>query len=43
VLLDNQHGIEKDGWVTLSDLHRTQTTDVHLEPTRKPWQRPTAR
>ena len=43
VLLDNQKGINKDGWVTLEDLHRTQTTDVELEPTRRPWQRPDAR
>ncbi|MBX9725221.1 MAG: hypothetical protein K2X81_27705, partial [Candidatus Obscuribacterales bacterium] len=40
VLLDNQHGIQKDGWVTLSDLHKTQTQDIQLDPTRKPWQRP---
>lgn len=40
ILLDNQHGVSKDGWVTLAELHRTQTQAIQLEPTRKPWQRP---
>lgn len=41
VLLDNQHGEKKDGWVTLRDLHRTQTEqNYECEPTIRRWQRP---
>ena len=40
VLLDNQHGKAKDGWVPLSDLHKTQSSDLELEPKVRPSQRP---
>ncbi|MBA3857280.1 MAG: hypothetical protein C0507_10270 [Cyanobacteria bacterium PR.3.49] len=37
VLLDNQHGTERDGWVPLSDLHSTQKSNkVHLKPNYRP-------
>lgn len=37
VLLDNQHGTERDGWVVLSDLHSTQKSNkVHLKPKHRP-------
>ncbi|HNB20825.1 MAG TPA: hypothetical protein PKZ32_00300 [Candidatus Melainabacteria bacterium] len=37
VLLDNQHGTERDGWVPLSDLHSTQKNNqVHLKPKYRP-------
>ncbi len=36
VLLDNQHGAEKDGWVTLADLHKTQQEDIELKPSIRP-------
>ncbi|MCC6978600.1 MAG: hypothetical protein IT343_09775 [Candidatus Melainabacteria bacterium] len=37
VLLDNQHGTERDGWVPLSDLHSTQkNNNVHLKPNYRP-------
>lgn len=37
VLLDNQHGTERDGWVPLSDLHSTQKSQsIHLKPKYKP-------
>lgn len=37
VLLDNQHGTERDGWVVLSDLHSTQKNNtVHLKPKYRP-------
>jgi hypothetical protein len=36
VLLDNQHGADGDGWVTLADLHRTQKDkNIELKPTPK--------
>lgn len=45
VLLDNQHGTERDGWVVLSDLHSTQKSNkVHLKPKYRPddlsWNKP---
>jgi YD repeat-containing protein len=40
VLLDNQHGEAKDGWITLADLHRTQRDgDYECVPKIKPWQK----
>lgn len=37
VLLDNQHGTERDGWVPLSDLHSTQKSNqIHLKPKYRP-------
>lgn len=44
ILLDNQHGRERDGWVTLEELHETQQkNDVHLKPKyspeKKPWEK----
>ncbi|MBX9689559.1 MAG: hypothetical protein K2X27_22810 [Candidatus Obscuribacterales bacterium] len=40
VLLDNQHGLKNDGWVTLEELHRTQQTHNELEPSKKAEDRP---
>lgn len=41
VLLDNQHGEKKDGWVTLQDLYRTQSDrNYECEPSIRRWQRP---
>ena len=40
VLLDNQHGQAKDGWVTIDELKQTQTQQMQLEPKRKPADRP---
>lgn len=44
VLLDNQHGQERDGWVTLEELHQTQKNNsIHLKPkyppNKKPWEK----
>lgn len=40
LLLDNQHGEQKDGWVTLPDLHKTIKESKELTPTIDRFGRP---
>ena len=40
VLLDNQHGEVNDGWITLEQLHRSQSVNYEVAPAIRRWQKP---